>query len=371
MRVTRRTARTAAVAAGALAVLAFPAGAAFADSTGSPAPQAAPGADRPAQPDEQGNPDEQAKPDEQAEPDGTERDEQNKNTDEQKKDESGRKDETGQKDKSTLRSFVTTVKLADGSVAKVYSFGDEHFEAEILAAGAKLDTLVSKGGEPAYGQHNGLHVVLQPNGTVTSWIEGGDKKDESGKDESKKPRPKQDENRRQASSVRITLPDGRIAKLVKGGSAGPRVEISMPNGSFLGAVDLKHPSTVNDGWTYKLVMDGKVATFVVIDGKHGGSSRVYAFDGRLIEKYDVQRDGRHRDHRKATGDARTTAKAADGTAAADRHVMPRGGVKAGAEGVETGSSEAPVLLAAGGGMAAVGAAGLGFALLRRGRNQQG
>lgn len=47
-------------------------------------------------------------------------------------------------------------------------------------------------------------------------------------------------------------------------------------------------------------------------------------------------------------------------------VIPKGGVKAGAEGIESDSS---TLLAAGGGMAAVGAAGLGFAMLRRNRSQ--
>ncbi|MGV9879868.1 hypothetical protein [Streptomyces sp. NPDC003006] len=46
-------------------------------------------------------------------------------------------------------------------------------------------------------------------------------------------------------------------------------------------------------------------------------------------------------------------------------VTPRGGVKAGAEGVRSGGD--PVFLVAGGGMAAAGAAGLGFAMLRRGR----
>ncbi|WP_327353440.1 hypothetical protein [Streptomyces sp. NBC_01304] len=52
-----------------------------------------------------------------------------------------------------------------------------------------------------------------------------------------------------------------------------------------------------------------------------------------------------------------------GVATAEK--TPRGGVKAGAEGVTSGDN--PALLAAGGGMAAAGAAGLGFAMLRRGR----
>ncbi|MWA13614.1 hypothetical protein [Streptomyces sp. BA2] len=43
---------------------------------------------------------------------------------------------------------------------------------------------------------------------------------------------------------------------------------------------------------------------------------------------------------------------------------PEGGVKAGTEGFHSGD---PVFIAAGGAMAAAGAAGLGYAMLRRGR----
>ncbi|MFC7304836.1 hypothetical protein ACFQVC_11465 [Streptomyces monticola] len=159
------------------------------------------------------------------------KDAKDKKQDEKKKDE-----KTGQ------RKLVNTVKLADkASTAKIYKLGQNHYEADIFANGAKLDTLVANG-KAAYGQNNGLHVALQPDGQIKSWVEGG-KKDEKKKDKK-----------------------GHKDKVV-------------PNGN----------------------------------------------------------------------DTRT----------------PRGGVKAGAEGVETGQS--PALLAAGGGIAAAGAAGLGFAMLRRGR----
>ncbi|MFB6810555.1 hypothetical protein [Streptomyces sp. NPDC056387] len=217
MRSTRRTTlRTAAVCVGTAAVLAFPAGSAFADSPAAPQPAVKP------------NP---------------------------------------------ARVFVTTVKLADGSIAKVYKIGDDHFEADVHAGSTKRDTLVSKGDATTYGQSNGLHVVLQPNGTVTSWMEGG-------------PKPKPGVKRE--SSVRITMPDGRIAKLVDGPD-GKRVVISTPNGNRLAAIDLKNPSAQNDGWTYRIVRDGKRVKFVVIDGKGGGSSWVYRFDGKLIEKYTAER----------------------------------------------------------------------------------
>ncbi|GHE77017.1 hypothetical protein CP980_16175 [Streptomyces vinaceus] len=208
-----------------------------------------------------------------------------------------------------------------------------------------------------------MHVVLRPNGTVTSWVEGEQKP---------KPRPKPLEKHepvekpkhqlKKETSVRVTMPDGRIAKLVDG-PRGKRVEISVPNGNLLGTVDLKHPSAQNDGWTYRIVQDGKRVKFVVIDGKGGGSSWVYGFDGKLIEKYAAERPG-------ASKAVKPAADRVDRVEGTDR-VVPQGGVKAGAEGADAGSGtskgDTPMLVAAGGGMAAAGAAGLGFALLKRGR----
>ncbi|QCX79092.1 hypothetical protein C9F11_27445 [Streptomyces sp. YIM 121038] len=53
------------------------------------------------------------------------------------------------------------------------------------------------------------------------------------------------------------------------------------------------------------------------------------------------------------------------TAKSEKAGTPRGGVRAGTDGLrDTGN---PAFLAAGGAMAAAGAAGLGFAMLRRGR----
>ncbi|WP_445269086.1 hypothetical protein [Streptomyces sp. DSM 41634] len=305
MRSTRRTTlRTAAVVTGLAAVLALPVGSAFADSPAVPEPEVLPGIEQPSV-------------DPSVEP--------------------------PVKPKPGVRAYVTTVKLADGSVAKVYKIGDNHFEADIFAGPTKLDTLVSKGAASAYGQNNGLHVVLQPNGTVTSWVEGA-------------PKPKPDVEKDvkpevvKESSVRVTMPDGRIAKLVDG-PKGKRVEISTPNGRALGTIDLKRPGTQHDGWTYKLVQDGKRVKFVVIDGKGGGNSWVYDFSGRLIEKYTVD---------PVKKDAQKDVKP-------DVKVVPKGGVRAGAEGVAPPEDGAPVLVAAGGSMASAGAAGLGFALLRRRR----
>ncbi|MFI5667728.1 hypothetical protein [Streptomyces sp. NPDC051704] len=357
---TRRTTlRTAAVFAGAAAVLALPVGSAFADSPAGPEQEVLPGVERPAGEQPAGERPVEEKP-------------------------GGEKPVTGpavdpavpavdpsvpQVDPTAppvKRAFVTTVRLADGSIAKIYKIGDGHFEAVVFSGSTKLDTLVTKGGKPAYGQNNGLHVVLQPNGTVTSWVEGepAPKPKPEPKPEPKplgKPKHEVREGKKE-SSVRITMPDGRIAKLVDGPN-GKRVEISMPNGNRLGTIDLKHPVAQNDGWTYRIVQDGKRVKFVVIDGKGGGNSWVYGFDGKLIEKYVAERP-------KPAKPAQPAVERADRV----ERVVPKGGVKAGAEGVGTaaGSSkgDTPMLVAAGGGMAAAGAAGLGFALLKRGRADQ-
>ncbi|MFF4386346.1 hypothetical protein ACFY0G_06025 [Streptomyces sp. NPDC001552] len=224
MRNTRRTSlRSAAVVVGAATVLALPVGSAFADSPAVPGSEVLPSVEPVA----------------------------------------------------SVRAYVTTVKLADGSVAKVYKIGDSHYEADVFAGATKLDTLVSKAGAASsYGQNNGLHVVLRPNGTVTSWMAGAPKP-QIGK----------------GSSVRIAMPDGRIAELVDG-PHGKRVEISTPKGRALATIDLRRPSVHHDGWTYRVVQDGERVKFVVIDGKGGGNGWVYDFNGRLIAKYTVEPAGR-------------------------------------------------------------------------------
>ncbi|RSS83801.1 hypothetical protein [Streptomyces sp. WAC06614] len=248
MRATRRTTllRAAAVSGAAAVALALPTGAAFADD----APPTAP----PARPEQQAGPEQPAEP------------------------------TTPSAGPKEQRRFVTTVRLADGSVAKVHRVGPGHFEADVYAGSTKLDTLVSKNGRAAHGRHNGLHVVLQPNGTVTSWVEGTKP--------APKPEPKPAPERKgkpvAESSVRVNLPGGRIGKLVDG-PQGKRVEIATYKGERVATVDLKNPSVFDDGWTYKLVQDGKRVKFVVIDGRGGGDSWGYDFGGRLIEQYTAER----------------------------------------------------------------------------------
>ncbi|MFH8406669.1 hypothetical protein ACH4FX_18025 [Streptomyces sp. NPDC018019] len=89
------------------------------------------------------------------------------------------------------RKPVRTQALSGGFTAKIYKLGPDHFQADMYgkdpATGkpVKMDTLETRGGKPAYGQHNGAHFVLQPDGSMTSWVQGGDKNKDEKKGEKK------------------------------------------------------------------------------------------------------------------------------------------------------------------------------------------
>ncbi|WP_438490043.1 hypothetical protein [Streptomyces sp. S186] len=90
-------------------------------------------------------------------------------------------DRVQDKGKKGERKFVRAQSLAGGFTAKVYKLGQNHYQADMYAKApdtgklVKYDTLETSDGKPAYGQHNGAHFVLQPDGTMTSWAEGGKK----------------------------------------------------------------------------------------------------------------------------------------------------------------------------------------------------
>jgi hypothetical protein len=70
------------------------------------------------------------------------------------------------------RVLVATATLADGTTtAKLYRVTADHYEADILADGVRLDTLVADGHRAVYGENNGLHAALQPDGQLTSWVD--------------------------------------------------------------------------------------------------------------------------------------------------------------------------------------------------------
>ncbi|MFI6086866.1 hypothetical protein [Streptomyces sp. NPDC051218] len=68
------------------------------------------------------------------------------------------------------RVLVASPTLADGSTAKVYKLSTNHYQADFFGAGAKLGSLDANG-RAAYGQNNGLHVALQPDGQLKSWLD--------------------------------------------------------------------------------------------------------------------------------------------------------------------------------------------------------
>ncbi|MFH0522426.1 hypothetical protein ACHBTE_35385 [Streptomyces sp. M41] len=70
------------------------------------------------------------------------------------------------------RVLVATWTLPDGkTTAKVYRLTSDRYEADIHADGTRLGTLVAAG-RRAYGEHNGLHIALGPDGQLTSWVDG-------------------------------------------------------------------------------------------------------------------------------------------------------------------------------------------------------
>ncbi|WP_024755945.1 hypothetical protein [Streptomyces exfoliatus] len=250
MRVTRRSTRTAAVATGAVAALLLPAAGAFAADT----------------------------PDQDPAPTAT------------ASDQTANAQTASDGDQSVL---WRNVDLADGSLAKVYQDGPGRFSAEIYAGGSLIDTLTTTG-QAAYGQNNGLHVTLHPDGTVTSWLETAPKPTPDPKSTPKPaPRPAPHKKPVQQAYAKVTLPDGNTARFFKskGQNTWPRVEIARPNGHAVGTLDPKHPTAAHHGWTYKLVDTGKHRyELAAIDTpKQGANSWVYDFQGKLIEKYTAQK----------------------------------------------------------------------------------
>ncbi|MGW1894494.1 hypothetical protein ACWCP6_30260 [Streptomyces sp. NPDC002004] len=153
MRATRRIIRTAAIATGAIAALAAPSAAAFADS--APAAQQSrtsrPGAEA---------------------------------------------------DRTWRGAYLITVKLADSSTAKIYRLGPHSYRADVYANGTRLDSLVARG-RSAYGENNGLHIALHPDGSISSWVEGRF---------TPKPQPKPvPDHRKPALVAKVKLVDGSTA----------------------------------------------------------------------------------------------------------------------------------------------------------------
>ncbi|MFB7630180.1 hypothetical protein ACFC0M_04430 [Streptomyces sp. NPDC056149] len=178
----RNLVRTSAIAAVAGSALLFPAAAAFADNPASEN-SATPNAEQDKKQDDA----------QQQDKGGQDKGGQEKDGQKDSQDKSGQ-DKGSQdkgKDKKAERKLIRTQNLAGGFTAKVYQLGQNHYQADMYAKApdtgklVKYDTLETKGGKPAYGQHNGAHFVLQPDGSMNSWVEGGKKQDHKKSDHDK------------------------------------------------------------------------------------------------------------------------------------------------------------------------------------------
>ncbi|MFB7103475.1 hypothetical protein [Streptomyces hydrogenans] len=175
--------------------------------------------------------------------------------------------------------------LADGSTAQVRQTGEGSYSADIVGRdGVLIGSLTSTGGQPGYGENNGLHIVLQPDGTVSSWREGV-----PAPVPTPEPAPKPASHHR---SLQAKLPDGTVATFARHVKDGPRVQVSSPNGRRIATVDARHLTAQHRGWTYKLaVQPGRHAyRFVVVDTpKQGGDSWVYDLNGKLVAEYHARK----------------------------------------------------------------------------------
>ncbi|MEU7578187.1 hypothetical protein AB0B50_11345 [Streptomyces sp. NPDC041068] len=140
----------------------------------------------------------------------------------------------------------------------------------------------------------------------------------------------------EAEVYEVTLGNGAKAKIQNRG--GAYVATIIVNGKQIATLSSTHSTVTQGGVRYELYPSNGHIGITYLKGK-----------GDKDQKVTPQpKNDQKQQHR--TG---------------DKTVTPKGGVKAGAEGVRTAGD--PAFLVAGGGMAAAGAAGLGFAMLRRGR----
>ncbi|MFG2498455.1 hypothetical protein ACGFSB_09620 [Streptomyces sp. NPDC048441] len=128
----------------------------------------------------------------------------------------------------------------------------------------------------------------------------------------------------------------------------------------------KGTANLGKGWSAKVDVNASARTAkasISLDGTTKGSLKAYIdpastkIDGNTFK---LSADGTITRTEAKPTPPKPQPKPVNGTS----RIVPKGGVKAGAEGVKPAGESAP-LMAAGGGMAALGAAGLGFALYRR------
>ncbi|MEU7132000.1 hypothetical protein [Streptomyces sp. NPDC046261] len=241
--------------------------------------------------------------------------------------------------------YVGMEKLPQGGVVRVYKVGPNHYQGRIArgeAAGAAL-VIFDADGEDGYAEYKGQRVRLgAADGAVTVQVMAGP----SGTTQC-------------TATIEANIGAGTIAVLTNG-PKGPQVRYKDGSGDISGVImDREHPS---DGRTGKIV-DPDGAHPRLVTKMQGGDYPSVTTD------FPVAPEGCGATGAKATGSTGGAAKATNASTqpgsagVAQTKAVPQGGVAAGAEGVREDNETA--LLAAGGALASVGAAGVAFAVLRR------
>ncbi|WAL96723.1 hypothetical protein [Streptomyces sp. Je 1-369] len=136
------------------------------------------------------------------------------------------------------RVFVREYKNLGGSGfdAKVYKVTNG-YEADMIAkapdTGKKSvwDTLKQSGSKPAYGQHNGAHFVLNPDGTMKGWTEGRTNSNGHHDNNGTKPQPQSHSHSHSRNDSQQVVPKGGV----KAGADGVKAESSSDDAPLIAA----------------------------------------------------------------------------------------------------------------------------------------
>ncbi|MFE0103385.1 hypothetical protein [Streptomyces sp. NPDC059009] len=221
------------------------------------------------------------------------------------------------------------VSLWDGGMAKVSKNKNGVWKASLHDRKDTYSVTIDARSKPSAVLKSGLKVSISQDGKIAQqWTKN-----------KPKPKPKPDGDRHDYDIRTVKLKDGGKAVVSKarngeygaqlfdkGGNVGPNLDSS------------KRTVTLKSGLKVTLTKSGKI-----------------------LQEWTGTTTG-------TTGTTGTGTGTDTGTTGGKDQQIPKGGVKAGAEGAE---SDGTALLAAGGGAAAAAAAGLGFTMLRRGRRQGG
>ncbi|MET8685776.1 hypothetical protein ABZV77_16295 [Streptomyces sp. NPDC004732] len=157
--------------------------------------------------------------------------------------------------------------------------------------------------------------------------------------QSEKPDQQKPDQKPTEDPARKPHPKGEVFEVTLGN--GAKAKIQNRGGAYVATISLKGKEIATLSATHPTVTQGGVKYELHPSNGHIGITYLKGDDNGQKQRHGT------------------------GTGTGNKTVAPKGGVKAGAEGVRDAGD--PAFLVAGGGMAAAGAAGLGFAMLRRGR----